>query len=578
MRFRVRQARVSEMRNTPQVNQLSEAAKHGVVGKLQPHRETIFMKSKERQVVSVRRSNSIGDVLAATVIADALMDMGKDVEFQCSPHCSPLLQFHPRLKRIAIANGSRPNVNLDGAYEYHTKRTSLHFHEIYRQKANCDLTTIGLALPEVCNWAPTLIYPSHHERLSRLLTEYPRPFVMVSPRSNSWANRTVQDATWREAAAMMNGTKFWLGNHAPAPEGFVDASVRDIPALVEWISCADMFVGVDSGPLHIAAALKKPIVALLQASSPELHLSNQRDFSVIGTPFPCLNCQLGQCNIPGEDPEKPPCQEFAPEHIAQAVNLKLKSLPGSGTVSAVIAVYKPDLAKLSRCLECVKDQVDEIIIAGDADTPWPISGIISDPKISMVRMSASGTGYGRKATFGARYSNGEHILQLNDDVYCGPNVVTTLLGEMKRDVAAVTHTLRYPDGKIQYAGKYRPRGAVGFGHIDHKGTKSRYTGPVEQEAACGASMLVRREAFFQANGFDERFLLYCEDDSLVLQMRQLGWRSIFTPLCESIHEEHQSSKITPGWGKIARESEIKFRDKWKWYFDKNPNPNRIGKF
>lgn len=524
--------------------------------------------------IIVRRTNSLGDVLAATTVADALLDLGHEVGFQAHRNSHPLLRLHPRLKQILEPAGN-PNINLDGAYEHHPERTTRHYFDIYREVANRELAKTNIVLPGI-NCAPRInLTPS--QQVLNFCSRYPKPWVMIAPRSNSWINRTVPDQVWADAARLMNGTTFWIGNHGPAPAGIVDMKCKTVEELAACIAAADLVVTVDSGPMHIAAALRVPVVVLQQATASRLTLANQRDWVAVATDLDCLNCQLPQCPI---NASQPPCQNFPPETIATAVNLRLRSLPGSFTVSAVIAVYKPDVAKLNRCLAAVLPQVNEVIIVGDQDTPWPIDGLLrDDSKIICVRMPAKATGYGRKATFGARHANGEFLHQLNDDVYLGADAIQTLLNEMKPDVAIVTHTLRYLDGKIQYAGKYRPRGARGFGHLDYQAARSRFTSPVEQESACGASMMVRRAAFFEADCFDERYKLYAEDDSLALRIRQLGWKVIFTPLGKtSYHEEHQSVNITPGWRDLMAESNRKFAQQWRFYFDLNPNPMSLGRF
>lgn len=248
------------------------------------------------------------------------------------------------------------------------------------------------------------------------------------------------------------------------------------------------------------------------------------------------------------------------------------------TVSAVIAVYKPSVEKLNRCLSAVLPQVEEVIVCGDQDTPWPIQGMLEHENIKLIRHPQHATGYGKKATLGAMHATGDLLHFLNDDVYLGQNVIVGCKMLMQDNVAIVTHTLRYPDNRIQYAGKFRQRGMLGFAHQDHRRFNSRHKKPIEQESACGASMMIRREVFMDVNGFDEVYHLYSEDDDLVMRIRQQGYKVIFNPAVEGIHEEHSSMGHTPEWRQIMARSNKIFADRWKFYFDDNQNPNVIGKF
>jgi GT2 family glycosyltransferase len=100
----------------------------------------------------------------------------------------------------------------------------------------------------------------------------------------------------------------------------------------------------------------------------------------------------------------------------------------------------------------------------------------------------------------------------------------------------------------------------------------------EVESVTGASVLVRRKAFYEAGANDERFYLYWEDSSLCLSMRKAGWKIFYTPHSEGIHDEHQSSAITPNIAQhVTRSGEI-FRSKWAGYFEANPDPNVLGRF
>jgi GT2 family glycosyltransferase len=48
-------------------------------------------------------------------------------------------------------------------------------------------------------------------------------------------------------------------------------------------------------------------------------------------------------------------------------------------------------------------------------------------------------------------------------------------------------------------------------------------------APCAAAALYRRQAFLEANGFDERFFCYMEDVDLGFRLRLLGYRCLYVP-------------------------------------------------
>lgn len=266
--------------------------------------------------------------------------------------------------------------------------------------------------------------------------------------------------------------------------------------------------------------------------------------------------------------------------IVQAVNSRLRQYL-TDDVSAVICVYKPEVDRLNKCLAAVLPQVQEIVVVSNLDSEWPIRGAMQDPKIRYIQRQEAGIGYSRNVNLGVRHTNGKWLYLCNDDVYPGPDNVQMMLDIAKADerVGAVTHLLMYSgDRGIQYAGKYRERGGMGFGHIDHRQWYSRYSMPVEQESICGASMLVRRKAYFEAGGYTEIFRLYSEDDDLAMKLRQAGWKLIFEPGAVGIHDEHQSTSKVNGLSDILRESSAIFARKWGFYFTANPDPSKLGTF
>lgn len=82
----------------------------------------------------------------------------------------------------------------------------------------------------------------------------------------------------------------------------------------------------------------------------------------------------------------------------------------------------------------------------------------------------------------------------------------------------------------------------------------------------------------EVNGFEESLGLYSEDDWICMEIRQRGYKSMFTPLVESVHIEHASTSRTPEWRATMAQSNQIFADKWREYFFDNQNPNVIGKF
>lgn len=513
--------------------------------------------------IIVRRNAAIGDSLCATVVADKLMQQGYDVVWQTHPNIQCVIRRHPRIRRIADPGGM-VHVNLDGAYENDPNRRRRHFHEMFMASANSQLSRYGIFLGDPRNCKPRLSvgWPTR-KSIRDQFQNHPRPWVFINPRSESFRPRQVPDGIWEEAGSKIEGTKFWIGMH-PGPKGMIDLKARHFDNVIEWLSVADLLITVDTGPMHVAAALGVPVVAISQSSSPELHLNDQNDFISIAPKLDCLNCQLNVCP---KDADMPPCQQIDPALVASWANARLDGILGRG-VSAIVSIYKPRPEKLNRCLEQVLPQVDEVIVVRDLAGKLPPEAL-AHPKIKYVLCPRNDIGYGRKVNFATRHSNGNLLLFLNDDCYLDPDAVAKMRAEMVEGVGMVAPLLRYPDGTIYHAGKVRSPGMMGWGHIDHRKFIATITKPTEMENLCGCCLLVRRRAFYEADCFDEDFYLYAEDDALCLSMRRAGYRLMFTPDATGIHDEGSSTKKTPNIVEIMNRSNALFGKKWGAYLRHN---------
>lgn len=82
-----------------------------------------------------------------------------------------------------------------------------------------------------------------------------------------------------------------MGRATLAPE-------TDLAELLALIRAADLFVGLDSGPLHIAALLKKPVVALYGPKDPRIYGPLADERIVIEQDMPCRPCRKRTCPDP----------------------------------------------------------------------------------------------------------------------------------------------------------------------------------------------------------------------------------------------------------------------------------------
>ncbi len=78
---------------------------------------------------------------------------------------------------------------------------------------------------------------------------------------------------------------------------FVAAGRTDLKVLIALLRRIDLLVTVDSGPMHLAAALGTPLVALFGATDPRLIGPYGGDGVVLRVPLPCSPCSKRRCQI-----------------------------------------------------------------------------------------------------------------------------------------------------------------------------------------------------------------------------------------------------------------------------------------
>jgi GT2 family glycosyltransferase len=180
----------------------------------------------------------------------------------------------------------------------------------------------------------------------------------------------------------------------------------------------------------------------------------------------------------------------------------------------------------------------------------------------------------------AEQTDGTLVCFLNDDTeVVESGWLAALVGQaLQNRVAAVGAMLLYPNGRIQHAGCILGAGGVAA-HV-YRGKLNGISGYhdralVDQDvsAVTAACMLVRRVAFADVGGFDERFAIAYNDIDLCLRLREAGWRAVWTPTAVLHHKEgasldhHYAGETRSQW---ARESELMQR-RWSEQLRSDPH-------
>jgi N-acetylglucosaminyl-diphospho-decaprenol L-rhamnosyltransferase len=220
-------------------------------------------------------------------------------------------------------------------------------------------------------------------------------------------------------------------------------------------------------------------------------------------------------------------------------------------VSIVIVNYNAG-AYLAECLRslaagCAGFVWDAVVVDNCSTDGSERAAEGSEPSVRLVR-APSNLGFARAANIGVRETLAPNVLLLNPDACLTPGCVAPLVAELERhrECAVVAPLVLNEDGTAQGNARGDPTMMTGlFGRTSLMrrlfpgflgvtrnvvpANTSREDRCVEVDWVSGACCLVRRQAFEDVAGFDERYFLYWEDADLCRRIRRMGGRIRFRP-------------------------------------------------
>jgi GT2 family glycosyltransferase len=230
---------------------------------------------------------------------------------------------------------------------------------------------------------------------------------------------------------------------------------------------------------------------------------------------------------------------------------------------AIVSWNTRDL--LAPCLESFAPDAD----AGVADV-WVIDNASDDGSAEMVRqhfpwvnlIEAEGNiGFGPAVNRIAERTDSEWIAPANSDIAVRPGALERLLeaGAQDPGAGAVAPRLVLPSGETQDSIGAFPTITFTFLHsIGALGFRSRltdrygYPGRWDQERsrrvewAVAAFIAVRRRAWDEVGGFDERQWMYAEDVDLGWRLDQAGWATRYEP--DAVVDHHHAAATSQQFG------------------------------
>jgi len=108
------------------------------------------------------------------------------------------------------------------------------------------------------------------------------------------------------------------------PRRYLDLTGKvSLPEMVEWIRLSELMISNDTGPMHVAAALWKPVVAVFGPTEPRRTGPYGQLRNVLQLTLPCAPCMKSRCHY-----AKPfEClRALSPESVFQVVDRALRAV------------------------------------------------------------------------------------------------------------------------------------------------------------------------------------------------------------------------------------------------------------
>lgn len=238
----------------------------------------------------------------------------------------------------------------------------------------------------------------------------------------------------------------------------------------------------------------------------------------------------------------------------------------SEALPVVTVTYSPGahLDRFLASLPLATDRPVRVLLADNASVDGsPQQAVQRYPNVQLLEIGTN-LGYGGAvnravAQLADEGEAGEFLVIVNPDVRWGPGSIDALLDAAARWPRAATlgPLIRDPDGSVYPSARHLPSLIRGGMHavVGPLWPNNPWTRAYRQERLepserpvgwlSGACLLVRRAAFDQIGGFDDRYFLYMEDVDLGDRLAKAGWLNVYVPSAEVLHQKGHATGKDP---------------------------------
>ena len=224
----------------------------------------------------------------------------------------------------------------------------------------------------------------------------------------------------------------------------------------------------------------------------------------------------------------------------------------------------PHLDRFLASLSHATDRPVTVVMADNGSTDGaPEEALARYPNVRLLHTGGN-LGYGSAVNRAvAEYledsGDDDFFILANPDVQWGPRSIDIMLEAAARwpRAGSLGPLIRDPDGSVYPSARHQPSLVRGGMHavVGPFWKSNPWTAEYRQERwepserpvgwLSGSCLLLRRSAFEQVSGFDERYFMYMEDVDLGDRLSRAGWQNVYVPSAEVLHAKGHATGKDP---------------------------------
>jgi N-acetylglucosaminyl-diphospho-decaprenol L-rhamnosyltransferase len=230
------------------------------------------------------------------------------------------------------------------------------------------------------------------------------------------------------------------------------------------------------------------------------------------------------------------------------------SEPATAELAIVVVNYNAG-DYLGRCLDSLEalrgDITTDVLVIDNASRDGSGEAAVASRRWARLIANPDNRGLSAAWNQGIRETKASYVLFLNPDAELWRGTLASYLriAREHEETGIVGPLVRDPDGRVYPSGRPFPSLIDAVGHaflgslVGTNPFTRRYhmagwdrSSEREVDWVSGCCMLFPRAALEAVGGFDEGFFLYGEELDIATRLREAGWRVLFIPEVEVLHE------------------------------------------